>query len=122
MTVRYRPGLSFQAALIVERRSSCVLGAHDWYCADDLAQPKYYRCRDCKVYGFIRRKGGALRNGRMVIYTCSTKKCTKPGRIRSKYRGTGGAFDWACCPHHAKSEKFAGRVTPDDVAFAVAAE
>lgn len=120
MTVRYRPGLSFKAALIVERLAQCVDGEHDWKCADDLAQPKYFRCRDCKVYGFIRRKGGSHRNGRMVIYCCSTKKCTKPARIRSKYRMTGGAFEWACCPMHAKGSKFEGRVSETD--YAVAAE
>lgn len=118
MTVRRRPGLPFSASIYVQRRAACVDGEHDMKCTDHLADPKYYRCTDCQVYGFIRRKGGALRNGRMVLYTCSTKGCTKTARIRSKYRGTGGAFDWACCPAHARGDKFAGRVTEQELADA----
>lgn len=121
MAVRYRPGLSFRAAVLVERLAACVDGEHAWKCVDELAMPKYFRCDDCKIYGFIRRKGGAHRNGRMVVYMCSTKKCRLPARIRSRYRGTGGAFDWACGVHHAKGEKYVGRVMPDEL-LPVAAE
>lgn len=120
MAVRYYPGLSYKAAVLVERRSRCVLGEHDFYLVDQLAEPKYYRCRYCNVYGFIRRKGSIHRNGRMVLYVCSEKGCSKPARIRSKYRCTGGAFEWACGPAHAKGSKFEGRVTDED--YSVAAE
>lgn len=120
MSVRYYPGLSYKAAVLVERRAGCALGEHRMVVADPLADPKYYRCEDCGAYGFIRRKGGVHRNGRMVLYTCSEKGCTRPARIRSKYRHTGGAFEWACGPVHAKGSKFEGRVTDADYLVAAA--
>jgi len=89
--------------------TDCSSGEHNWQVIDRFGIPQIWRCQNCGVCGYIRRKKGFHRNGRMVIYQCSTKNCTKPGVIRSKLRGTGGAFDWACCDAHAKGPKFAPR-------------
>jgi hypothetical protein len=90
----------------------CADGEHDWQLVDRFGVPPIWRCqaKGCGVYGYVRRKGGAHRNGRIVIYTCTTEKCDRPAKIRSKYRGTGGSFDWACGAEHATSAKFEGRV------------
>lgn len=114
MTVRARPGISFAAQALHEHGADCSLGEHRWEIVDRMGTPPLWKCASCGVYGFIRRKGGAHRNGRFVIYVCSAEGCKKPGRIRSRYRGTGGAFDWACAAEHAKGSKFEGRVPPPE--------
>jgi hypothetical protein len=110
MAVRRRPGLSFSVAARLDAVASCIDGEHRWDVVDKMGVPPLWKCSACGVYGFVRRKGHGLRNGRMVEYTCSTEKCRRSAKIRSKHRITGGAFAWACCADHATGSRFEGRV------------
>lgn len=121
MALVARPGLSLFAKIREEpskpaassptTADDCAMGDHRWDCVDKMGVPPLHRCTvpGCGVYGFIRRKGHGLRNGRMVVYKCSTKDCAGLGKIRSKQRGAGGAYRWACKPEHAKGIEFEGR-------------
>jgi hypothetical protein len=84
----------------------CDPKEHDFSRLEGTTAPILLRCTKCGVYGFMRRKGIAHRNGRVVAYRCSTRDCTRPAKIHSRYRSTAGMYEWACSPDHASGTRF----------------
>jgi hypothetical protein len=119
MALVRRPGLSLFAKIrevivgpVASAEGSaedCARGDHRWDLIDKMGVPPLWKCVACGVHGFVRRKGHGLRNGRMVEYKCSTSDCRGPGKIRSRHRGAGGAYEWACETKHAQGSRFDGR-------------
>lgn len=118
MALVARPGLSLFARIREEPSAplasspasalDCEMGDHRFEISDRMGVPVLWRC-NCGVYSFVKRKGHGLRNGRFVVYKCSTSKCRKDAKIRSRGRGAGGSYVWACSPEHAKGAGFVGR-------------
>jgi hypothetical protein len=85
---------------------SCPDKEHEFERVEGSTSPSLYKCAKCSVWGFMRTRGVHLRNGRITLYRCSYSKCKRHAKIRSKFRGTGGMYEWACTLPHAGSSKF----------------
>lgn len=84
----------------------CQPKDHNFELFERNVSPPVWKCTKCGCFGFMRRRGVAFRNGKVKPYHCSTQGCSREAKIRSKVRGNGGAYDYACSPDHATGEKF----------------